>query len=281
MRKFTKAFIGSTLLSLSVVSNAVALELTEVSAERIEKPEVKQAEKQTAAPVKAVKTEAPEVRRESVPQAESVQVSGNEEKAKPAAAPEAAAEKTPSRKVSYVAYVSDESSVWATRGPGKQYKLSGQIKIGERVEVLSEKNDYVEVRTPKDTIVWIPKREIQREKSNRYKVSKLEEENSSLKYKLDNIDSESMRELKKATEELTRLKKAYTELKQVHEEMEVKMKETAEENEELSSKLETKDQDMQLRWWKQGGLIALIGAIVGVILVYLPRPRRRKDDYYY
>ena len=94
MRKFTKAFIGSTLLSLSVVSNAVALELTEVSAERIEKPEVKQAEKQTAAPVKAVKTEAPEVRRESVPQAESAQVSGNEEKAKPAAAPEAAAEKT-------------------------------------------------------------------------------------------------------------------------------------------------------------------------------------------
>ena len=139
----------------------------------------------------------------------------------------------------------------------------------------------MEVRTPKDTIVWIPKREIQREESNRYKVSKLEEENSSLKYKLDNIDSESMRELKKATEELTRLKKAYTELKQVHEEMEVKMKETAEENEELSSKLETKDQDMQLRWWKQGGLIALIGAIVGVILVYLPRPRRRKDDYYY
>ena len=37
---------------------------------------------------------------------------------------------------------------------------------------------------------------------------------------------------------------------------------------------------MQLRWWKEGGLIAGIGALAGVILVYLPRPRRRREDYY-
>ena len=59
-----------------------------------------------------------------------------------------------------------------------------------------------------------------------------------------------------------------------------KLAKIQERNEELESKLETKAQDMQLRWWKEGGLIAGIGALAGVILVYLPRPRRRREDYY-
>lgn len=274
MRKITKAFIGGTLLSLSSVSGAFAIELTEVSEDRIEKP----AAKEVSAPARTVAPQAQNTAPAPAPEAPKAE-------SRPAPAPQTAtaAEEpvAPARKASYVAYISDNSSIWATRGPGRQYKLTGQIRIGERVEVLSEKNDYVEIRTPKDTIVWVPKKDIQKEESNLYKVTRLEEENNTLKYKLDNIDSETIRDLRKTSAELAELKKAYTDLKQLHEDMEIRLRETTEENEELSSKLETKDQDMQLRWWKQGGLIALIGAIVGVILVYLPRPRRKDSDYYY
>ena len=272
MRKITKAFIGGTLLSLSAVSGAFAIELTEVSEDRIEKP----AAKEVSAPARTVAPQAQNTASTAAPEAPKADV-------RPAPAPQPAAEENvaPARRTSYVAYISDNNSIWATRGPGRQYKLTGQIRIGERVEVLSEKNDYVEIRTPKDTIVWVPKKDIQKEESNLYKVTRLEEENNTLKYKLDNIDSETIRDLRKTSAELAELKKAYTDLKQLHEDMEIRLRETTEENEELSSKLETKDQDMQLRWWKQGGLIALIGAIVGVILVYLPRPRRKDSDYYY
>ena len=62
--------------------------------------------------------------------------------------------------------------------------------------------------------------------------------------------------------------------------MEEQMKETTELNEELKGRLETKDLDKQLKWWTRGGIIALSGALVGVILVYLPRPRRRNRRYY-
>ena len=33
---------------------------------------------------------------------------------------------------------------------------------------------------------------------------------------------------------------------------------------------------MQMRWWMQGAIIALAGAIVGVILVFIPRPSRKQ-----
>ena len=178
------------------------------------------------------------------------------------------------------AYISDDAKVWATRGPGKQYKLSGQIRIGERVEFLSERNDYAEIRTPTGSVVWVPKREIQFEESNLYKVTRLSQENTELKFKLDNIDSETIRDLKKATTELEALRKEHDALKKAHEEMEEQMKETTELNEELKGRLETKDLDKQLKWWTRGGIIALSGALVGVILVYLPRPRRRNRRYY-
>ncbi len=38
---------------------------------------------------------------------------------------------------------------------------------------------------------------------------------------------------------------------------------------------------MQMRWWTQGAVIAVCGALFGIILVYIPRPnnRRRKDRF--
>lgn len=39
---------------------------------------------------------------------------------------------------------------------------------------------------------------------------------------------------------------------------------------------------MQMRWWLQGALIALCGAIIGIIFVYIPRPgkKSRLDSNY-
>ena len=44
---------------------------------------------------------------------------------------------------------------------------------------------------------------------------------------------------------------------------------------DYADKLETKELDMQMRWWLQGAVIALAGAIVGIIFIYIPRPNRK------
>ena len=45
---------------------------------------------------------------------------------------------------------------------------------------------------------------------------------------------------------------------------------------DASERLETKDLDMQMRWWMQGAIIAFCGAIAGVIFVFIPRPTRKQ-----
>ena len=45
---------------------------------------------------------------------------------------------------------------------------------------------------------------------------------------------------------------------------------------DYADKLETKELDMQMRWWLQGAIIALCGAIIGIICVYIPRPNRKR-----
>ena len=49
---------------------------------------------------------------------------------------------------------------------------------------------------------------------------------------------------------------------------------------EYAEKLETRELDMQMRWWLQGSLIALGGAVAGVIFVFIPRPGRKRRERY-
>lgn len=177
-------------------------------------------------------------------------------------------------------FITDNAYVWMTRGPGKQYRLTGTARAGDEVTILNTQNGYHQIRLPSGKVGWIPKSEVQHETSFRAEVTMLRSENEALKYKLANIDSETARELKAAKSELSSLRQERDELAKKQAADSAKLAKIQERNEELESKLETKAQDMQLRWWKEGGLIAGIGALAGVILVYLPRPRRRREDYY-
>ncbi len=265
--------MAGAVACLCLAADASAINLTEVSPSRTESAAVAEpAPAPAPAPAQAQKKEqAPAAAETAAPAAPET----------PAAAAAAEPEDPARRETSYVAYISDKTKVWATRGPGKQYRLSGQLRTGEKVDVLSEKNGYVQVRTGKGTVVWVPKSETQREESNLYKVEKLEKENADLKYKLENIDNETAKAYRAASAELAKLKTANAELQRNYADAQAKLEETTRLKEELEGKFDTREQDMQLRWWKQGAIIALIGALAGVILVYLPRPRRKERDYYY
>ena len=47
---------------------------------------------------------------------------------------------------------------------------------------------------------------------------------------------------------------------------------------DFADKLETKELDMQMRWWLQGAVIAFCGAIIGIICVYIPRPSSKRKN---
>jgi len=48
----------------------------------------------------------------------------------------------------------------------------------------------------------------------------------------------------------------------------------------LQSQISNMDQSNLMRWLTYGGLVAFGGVILGLILPYLPRRRKRRDDWF-
>ena len=114
-------------------------------------------------------------------------------------------------------------------------------------------------------------------------VDKLNGEIKDLEYRLANYDNELSRELKTAQEQLAILTKENANLKNTLSTKDATINELDELYREYADRLETKELDMQMRWWMQGAIIALCGAVAGVIFVFIPRPTRkqRRDRYQY
>ncbi|MBB1381295.1 peptide-binding protein, partial [Shewanella sp. SR41-2] len=50
------------------------------------------------------------------------------------------------------------------------------------------------------------------------------------------------------------------------------------ERDDAKSKVQQAADNQRYEMWQQGGLIAGIGSLIGIVLVYLPRPQRRKKS---
>jgi SH3 domain protein len=48
---------------------------------------------------------------------------------------------------------------------------------------------------------------------------------------------------------------------------------------QVERKLENYDQTAQMQWFTRGGILAVISLIVGIVITYLPKKRRRNDNW--
>ena len=112
-------------------------------------------------------------------------------------------------------------------------------------------------------------------------ADKLQAKIDELQSRLDNYDNELMQRTKKAEAEVARLTKLNHEMQATIVNKDATINELDELYRDYADRLETKDLDMQMRWWMQGAIIALCGAIAGVVFVFIPRPsRKQKRDRY-
>lgn len=174
-------------------------------------------------------------------------------------------------------YVSDENRIWTRSGPGTQYRITGSRSIGDELKFLSysQNGEYVRLEDEEGKVVWMDLSTVQSEKCGYPLEEELRREIASLQERLENYDSDLARELNAAK---TRLERLETENRGMSEAIAQKDETIARLDEmrrDYADKLETKELDMQMRWWMQGALIALAGAVVGIIFLYIPRPRRK------
>lgn len=175
-------------------------------------------------------------------------------------------------------YVSDKNRIWARSGPSEGYRVVSSHEIGEEMifRRYSDNGRYAQLEDAEGKTFWMSLESIQPDICGQPQAQKLKSELERLQHRLDNYDNELARRLKDAEENLARTTKENIDLKSTLANKEATINELDELYRDASSRLETKDLDMQMRWWMQGAIIAFCGAVAGVIFVFIPRPTRKQ-----
>lgn len=174
-------------------------------------------------------------------------------------------------------YVSDLNRIWTRSGPGTQYRITDSKRIGDELTFISYSQDgnYVRLKDSDNKIVWMDLTTVQAQKCGYLLEEDLRSEIKDLQSKLNNYDSELAKELKQVKARLERVEKENAGMAQAIAQKDETIANLDEMRRDYADKLETKELDMQMRWWLQGAVIALAGAIVGIIFIYIPRPNRK------
>ncbi len=176
-------------------------------------------------------------------------------------------------------YVSEAANIWIRTCPQPTCGIEGAVHVGDRVKFVkfSENGKYTLIQLDDGRKKWTLTHDLQLEPCGKAQVDILEGKVAELKNNLENYDSEIAINYRNTVTKLEKAEKENENLKTQILALNSKIEELDATRRDYADKLETKELDMQMRWWLQGASIAFCGALVGILCIYIPRPRRKKQ----
>lgn len=169
-----------------------------------------------------------------------------------------------------IRYITDDLQTFLHAGPGRNYRILGTVIAGTLVTQLQvdKENGFIEVIDDRQRTGWVDAEFITAQKSLRETMPGLQQQLTALNQALKNQKSNS--EL--LNQQIADLSSQNSQLKKQLATLEA-------ENAGVNHKLATQDQTAQMEWLTRGGMIALASIVLGVIIAYLPKKRRRNDQW--
>jgi SH3 domain protein len=155
-------------------------------------------------------------------------------------------------------------------GPGRNFRILGSVTAGTTIKQLQIDNEsqYIEIVDDKDRRGWVDANFVVDAQSIRSQLAELQENLSAADQNLDQQDQA----LNNLNRQLIDLQAQNTTLKQQNEQLEA-------QQDGLQQRLSTQDKSEQQQWFIRGGGIAIVGVVLGIIIAYLPKKRRRNDAW--
>jgi len=168
-------------------------------------------------------------------------------------------------------HVADDVYVYYHGGPNNSYRITGRIRSGTPIEILerNSKSKYVKIKTASGRTGWMPEASVNEGASIQIRMPKLE------------TDLKSSKELASTqASEIEQLKGELTELKQQNNGYSSDVETLQQEIKSLQHKIDGMDQSNTMRWFTHGGLVALGGVLLGLLIPFFPRRQKRRADYW-
>ena len=163
-------------------------------------------------------------------------------------------------------YVSDDLHTFIHSGPGTKYKIVGSVNTGEHIKIIRKESKFTLVKDQKGRRGWINSKYVSNQLGLKERLPKLEAQLVKLKAQLgeykENAESKGSK---------------ITNLEDKNSKLNTQLEEVKALNRDLNEKLDTKKNDLLMRWFTYGGLVAGGGLLLGLILPLLI-PKRRNTS---
>ncbi len=167
-------------------------------------------------------------------------------------------------------YIKDDLFVFLHSGAGRNYRILGSIEAGTPITVLqhNREQEFTEIRDDEGRRGWVETKFVSDEISRAELVPVLTERLAQAQSGTQGLQSENQRlkqQLNDARQQVSKLSSQVT-----TQEREIK---------QLSQQVDESEQKELVRWFTRGGMVAGAGILLGVILTYLPKKKRRDDQW--
>ncbi len=178
-----------------------------------------------------------------------------------------------------VRYISDDLITYLHTGPSNQYRILGSVNAGDTVTFITmdKQKGFSQIKDTKGRTGWINSQYLSRAPSLKEQLPALEDKINTLNQQL--TTQQTQFETEKATFEntLESRQNRIDSLTLENTELTQNLTALQADNAILSQRMDEKQNDLLMRWFGFGGLVAGIGLLMGLILPHLisRKPKRR------
>jgi len=167
-------------------------------------------------------------------------------------------------------YIRDDLFVFMHAGAGRNYRILGSIEAGTPITVIDTDNDaeFTQVTDDEGRTGWVESRFVSNTMSQAEQLPIISERLA-----------ESQTALQSAQSENARLRQQLNEARQQVSTLTTTNDEQATQITRLSAKVESANKDELVMWFTRGGMVAGAGILLGVLLTYMPKRKRRSSEW--
>ncbi|MDV5171028.1 TIGR04211 family SH3 domain-containing protein [Photobacterium rosenbergii] len=179
-------------------------------------------------------------------------------------------------------YISDNLFTYMHNGPSTQYRIMGSVNAGTKVDLLETNSStgFSKIRDNRGRTGWVNSDFVSTQVGLKVRFPALEKELTEVKSQLeealesgDEKTASLQNSLKLRNEQISDLE---TQNGQLNEQLMTSQAEIR----ELRARLDTQKDDLLMRWFTYGGMVAGGGLLFGLILPHLiPRRRKRNNGW--
>tara|TARA_R110001583_G_scaffold6499_2_gene32841 strand:- start:27705 stop:28214 length:510 start_codon:yes stop_codon:yes gene_type:complete len=166
-------------------------------------------------------------------------------------------------------------------GPSLQYRIIGTIEVGTTITTLQYNSEtkFMQVKSPTGKVGWVKSDEIQKQPPAKSLLPELQKKYQESQDKLKTINDENQQAMSDTEQAIIDKDSLIAQLDSEKRALRDTIADLEERNMELDLLQDTKDERIKMEWLMYGGSVLLFGLLVGLIIPFLPRRKKRNDSW--